>query len=160
MTVDTKKVAQRREVHYDSYDDLLADAERLVSGDVQTVGNWTLGQIFKHLAQSLNSSIDGTNMKFPWLMKKIFLLFMNKEKMLNEALSPGFKIPKKGDAQFSPDPSVSTEEGLASLRAAIDRCQTETSRAEHPAFGELIREEWDKFNLRHAELHMSFAVLA
>ena len=160
MTVDTKKVAQRREVHYDSYDDLLADAERLVSGDVQTVGNWTLGQIFKHLAQSLHSSIDGTNMKFPWLMKKIFLLFMNKEKILNEPLSPGFKIPKKGEAQFSPDASVSTEEGLASLRAAIERCQTETSRAEHPAFGELTGEEWDKFHLRHAELHMSFAALA
>ena len=74
MTVDTKKVAQRREVHYDSYDDLLADAERLVSGDVQTVGNWTLGQIFKHLAQTLNSSIDGTNMKFPWLMKPVYVL--------------------------------------------------------------------------------------
>ena len=80
--------------------------------------------------------------------------------MLNGTLSPGFKIPKKGEAQFSPDPSVSTEEGLASLRAAIERSQTETSRAEHPAFGELTREEWDKFNLRHAELHMSFAVLA
>ena len=82
------------------------------------------------------------------------------EKMLNETISPGFKIPKKGEAQFSPDPSVSTEDGLASLRAAIERCQTETSRAEHPAFGALTREEWDKANLRHAELHMSFAVLA
>ena len=142
MTVDTKNVAQRREVHYDSYDDLLADAQRLASGDVQTVGNWTLGQIFKHLAQTLNSSIDGTNMKFPWLMKKIVLVFINKEKMLNEPLSPGFKIPKKGQAQFSPDPSISTEEGLASLHTAIERCQSENSRAEHPAFGELTREEW------------------
>ena len=160
MTVDTKKVAQRRDVHYDSYDDVLADAERLASGDILTVGNWTLGQIFEHLAQTMNSSIDGTDMKFPWLMKKIILLFINKEKMLNKTLSPGFKIPKKGEAQFSPDPNVSTEEGLASLRAAIERCQTETSRAEHPAFGELTREEWDKLNLRHAELHMSFAALA
>ena len=160
MTVDTKKVAQRREVRYESYDDLFADAERLASGDVRTVGNWTLGQIFQHLAQTMNSSIDGTDMKFPWLMKKIFLLFMNKEKMLNEKLRPGFKIPKKGAAQFIPDPGVSTEEGLASLRAAIERCQTETSRAEHPAFGGLTREEWDKLNLRHAELHMSFAAPA
>jgi len=159
MSVDTRKVAQRRDVHYDSYDDLLADAERLVSGDVQTVGNWTLGQILKHLAQSLNSSIDGTDMKFPWLMKKIFPLFVNKEKMLNNPLPPGFKIPKKGEAQFSPDPSVSTAEGLASLRAAIERCRTETSRAEHPAFGQLTREEWDKMHLRHAELHMSFAIV-
>ena len=160
MTVNTKKVTQRRDVHYDSYDELLADAEHLASGDVHTVGNWTLGQILTHLAQSLDSSIDGTNMKFPWLMKKIILLFINKDKMLREPLSPGFKIPKKGEAQFIPDPSISTEEGLAALRAAIKRCQTETLRAEHPAFGELTREEWDKLHLRHAELHLSFAVPA
>ena len=159
MIVDTKKVTQRREVHYDSFDDLLADAEGLASGDVQTVGNWTLGQIFKHLAQTMDSSIDGTDMKFSWLMKKIVGLLMNKEKMLNEPMSPGFKIPKQGAAQFSPDPSISTDEGLESMRAAVVRCQTETSRAEHPAFGELTREEWDKARMRHAELHMSFAVL-
>ena len=160
MTVDTKKVSARRELHYDSFDDLLNDADRLANGDVQTLGNWTLGQIFKHLAQTIDSSIDGTDMKFPWIMKKIFGLLMNKEKMLNNPVPPGFKIPKKGEAQFSPDPSSSTEEGLAALRAAIDRCRTETSRAEHPALGELTREEWDKMHLRHAELHMSFAVLA
>ena len=67
---------------------------------------------------------------------------------------------EQGEAQFSPDISVSTEQGLRSLRAAIERCQTENSRAEHPAFGKLTREEWDKLNLRHAELHMSYAVLA
>ena len=160
MTVDTKKVTQRRQVHYDSFDDLLADAERLASGDVQTVGNWTLGQIFQHLAQSMHSSIDGMNMKFPWLMKKIFLLFTNKDKMLKQTMNPGFKIPKKGEEQFNPASGVSTDEGLASLRAAIERCKAEESRAEHPAFGEVTREEWDTFQLRHAELHMSFAIPA
>ena len=35
MTVDTKKVTQRREVHYDSFDDLLADAERLANEQAQ-----------------------------------------------------------------------------------------------------------------------------
>jgi hypothetical protein len=28
----------------------------------------------------------------------------------------------------------------------------------HPAFGNIGREGWDQFNLRHAELHMSFLV--
>ena len=158
MTVDTRKVTQRRELHYDSYDDLLADAERLATGDVRTVGNWTLGQIFQHLAKAMDSAIDGTDMKFPWLMKKVFLLFMNKEKMLSETIRAGFKIPEKGQAQFSPEPSVSTEDGLVLLRAAVQRSQSETSRAEHPAFGELTCDEWDGFNLRHAELHMSFAI--
>ena len=108
MTVNTKKVTQRRDVSYNSYEDVLADAEHLASGNVRTVGNWTLGQIFKHLAQSMDSSIDGTEMKFPWLMKKIIRVVINKEKILKEKLSPGFKIPKKGEAQFQPDPGVSS----------------------------------------------------
>jgi len=30
----------------------------------------------------------------------------------------------------------------------------------HPLFGKLSREEWNRFHLRHAELHMSFLVQA
>ena len=158
MTVNTKKVAGRRDVRYESFDDLLADAERLAGGSAQTVGNWTVGQILRHLALSIDSSVDGTDMKIPWLMKKAFMLVMNKEKLMKNPLSPGFKIPKSGQAQFNPDPATTTQEGLARLRAAVERYTTETSLAEHVAFGKLSREEWDQFNLRHAEMHLSFAV--
>jgi len=45
------------------------------------------------------------------------------------------------------------------LRAAINRQQTETSRVPHLALGEISVEDWLRAHLRHAELHMSFAVL-
>ena len=127
MTVDTKRVT-RRGVTFKSYDDVLADAERLAGNDAKTTGNWTLGQIFEHLAKSIHSSIDGTDMQFPWLMKKIFSLVMNKEKMLTRPIPPGYKIPKKGQAQFAPDPSVSTEDGLRQLREAIDSNDAERAQ--------------------------------
>ena len=76
----------------------------------KTIGNWTLGQIFKHVAQTIHSSIDGTDMKLPWIMKKVIPLFIKKEKILDRALPPGYKIPKKGQAQFVPDAGVSTED--------------------------------------------------
>ena len=158
MTVNTKQVTGRRDVHFDSFDDLLADAEKLADGECETIGNWTLGQIFEHLARSLDASIDGTDMKIPWLMKKMFVLVMNKEKLMKNPLPPGFKIPKSGQGQFNPDPSTTTQEGLARLRAAVERYTNENSFAEHVAFGKLSREEWDQFNLRHAEMHLSFAV--
>lgn len=34
--------------------------------------------------------------------------------------------------------------------------KSDPSRALHPWFDELSTGEWDQFNLRHAELHMSF----
>ena len=159
MSVDTKQAFGRRTLSYQSYDDLLADAEQLAGGEVTMVGNWSLGQSCKHLAEALNASIDGTDFKMPWIMKTMARLLM-KNKMLNNTLSPGFKIPESDKAKFEPSPTITTEEGLDALRAAIERCKSEEKRAPHPAFGQLSREDYDKFNQRHAELHMSFAVPA
>lgn len=160
MTINTKKVITRRELRFESMEEVLADAERLASGEVRTKGTWSVGQILQHLAQTMHASIDGTDIKIPWIVKILIGLVMNKEKMLNEAVRPGFKIPRKGEAQFLPRPDVSTQEGLDALRAAIERCRQERSRAEHPALGAITREEWDLLHLRHAEPHLSFVVPA
>lgn len=153
MTVDTKKVAGRRAVRYESYDDLLADAERLASGKTRALGNWTQGQIYRHLAMGLDSSIDGVDFTLPAPLRWVMRLLM-KKKFTTQALPPGFK----STAKFIPDAEVSLEDALADLRRAIKRQQTESKRIDHPAFGKFTREEWDQFNLRHAEMHMSFLV--
>ena len=69
MAVQTAKVEGRRKVAYKSFDELLADADRLSSGPVKTLGNWSPGQIFRHLAIAYNGSIDGFNAGFPWFMR-------------------------------------------------------------------------------------------
>jgi hypothetical protein len=74
-----------------------------------------------------------------------------------EAVLPaGIPIPEKLRSRLAPDPTASTAEGLDALRYAVSRCQSESQRASHPLFGKLTRDEWDRHNLRHAELHMSF----
>lgn len=155
MTVDTKTATGRRKVAYQSYDDLLADAEQLAAGEVQQIGNWSLGQILTHLATSVNSSIDGFSFKAPLPLRIMATLFM-KKKLIYQEVPAGFKIPKQSEAVFLPNESVSIEEALAALREAIERAKAETQRAPHPVFGNLTREETDSFNLRHAEMHMSF----
>jgi Protein of unknown function (DUF1569) len=152
MTVNTKKVKDRRAVHYESFDDLLADAERLAAGDVHTLGNWSYGQILKHVAKSLDSSIDGVGFMLPGPVRLVMKMFM-KRRFLTKPLPSGFKTTKA----FLPA-ETSVEDGLAALRAAIARQSRETERALHPAFGRISRQEWDQFNLRHAEMHMSFVV--
>jgi hypothetical protein len=157
MAVNAKTVQGRREVSYGTLDEFPADAEAMAAGETATLGNWSQGQIFWHLAAGLDASIDGTSMKTPWLMKVILNLFM-KNGMLTKPMKPGFKIPGSGQKQFGPDESLTTEDGLAILRKAVERQAAETSRASHMAFGDLTREEWDRFNLRHAEPHMSFII--
>jgi hypothetical protein len=69
MAVNTAKVKHRRKLDYASLEDLLVDADRLGSGPVRVLGNWSAGQIFKHLALVNNGSIDGLSITFPWPLR-------------------------------------------------------------------------------------------
>lgn len=153
MAVKTSRVQGRRQVKYASYADLLADAEHLAKSKVKTLGNWSFGQILKHVAQSTDSSIDGSGFVLPAPVRWIFTLLM-KQKFLTQPIPAGFRAPK----QYQPDESTSVEESLASLRTAITRQEAEVKRVMHPAFGMISKDEWTQFNLRHAEMHMSFVV--
>ncbi len=153
--VNTAKVAGRRRLKFASYDELLADLDRLTSGPIQTLGNWTPGQNFRHLAVVYNSSIDGFSMTFPLHIRMIAKIF--RKKLLTMQMPPGVKLPASGRKTLLP-PDTPTDEGAAQLREAVARLQRETKRANHPVFGPLTREEWDRVHLTHASLHMSFLV--
>ncbi len=155
MPVNTAKVEGRRKLDFASLEEVLADADRLGSGPVKVLGNWSAGQIFRHLALTCNGSIDGIPMTLPWYFRLMARIF--KKKLLAGPMPAGFSLPSKGAEALAP-PLTSTEEGLADLHAAVARLQQEPHRARHPAFGELSREEWDKIHLHHASLHMSFLV--
>jgi hypothetical protein len=155
MPVETTKVEGRRKLDYQSLDEVLADAERLSAGPLKTLGNWSAGQIFRHLATAYNGSIDGIKMKLPWYLLVMARIF--KRKLLRGPMPPGFKLPAESAEQLEPKPT-STEEGLAELRAAVERLKRESQRANHPAFGKFSKEEWNQIHLHHANLHMSFIV--
>lgn len=152
--INTKKVKGRRQVRYESLDELLAEAENLANTEVRTLGNWSPGQIYKHMAHSLDVSIDGAGFMMPAPVRFLMSLLM-KRKFLNVAVPAGFKAPP----EFNPD-ETSSEEGLADLRTAIVRQKQEPERAPHPAFGNIGHDGWNDFHLRHAEMHMSFIIPA
>jgi len=153
MSVNTAKVDARRKLDYKSFDELLADADRLSSGNVKTLGNWSPGQIFQHLANAYNGSIDGFPGGFPWYIRAMARIF--KKKLIGGPMPAGLKMPDKLAKAVMPQPS-STEVGLANLHAAVSRLKQELHRAAHPVFGDVSREEWDTMHLKHASLHMSF----
>jgi hypothetical protein len=155
MPVNTAKVEGRRKLNYTSLQDVLADADRLGSGNVQTLGNWTAGQIYRHLATAFNGSIDGFGFTFPWYFRLMGGLF--KKKLVSGAMPPGMNLPPAFARKVMPEPT-STAEGLAELRAAVSRLERDPHRAKHPVFGDISNEEWNQIHLNHAKLHMSFLV--
>lgn len=156
MPVNTRKVVGRREVRFESYHDLLHDAERLAAGDARLLGNWSLGQIFAHLSRNMEMSIDGASFKAPLPVRVVARLFM-KQRFLQRPMPPGFRLPASA-AEMLVAEATETEQGLAALRSSVLRLQSETERAAHPLLGELSLNEWDRLHMRHAELHLSFAI--
>jgi hypothetical protein len=131
----------------------LADADRLSGGDVTTLGNWSPGQIFQHLANAFNGSIDGLPGGFPWYLRTMARTF--KKTLLSIPMPAGLKVPENFARAMIPE-ATSTEVGLANLHAAVARLKQEPDRAAHPVFGPLSKDEWETLHLNHAALHMSF----
>jgi Protein of unknown function (DUF1569) len=155
MSINTAKVEGRRKLKFACYDELLADVDRLSSGPVKALGNWSPGQAFCHLARAYNSSIDGFSMTFPLHFRVIGRLF--RKKLLTMQMPAGFKLSAEGEKAMVPPPTAN-EEGAAELRRAIARLQKDPKRAPHPMLGAISREEWDRAHLAHASLHLSFLV--
>ena len=156
MSVDSRAVQGRRKLCFTSFDQVMADAEKLVnSSDARVLGNWPLPQLLTHLAKAMDVSIDGTSAKAPLVIRLVgpFL----KGRVLTKGVPTGRNLPKSVEASFFPA-AESPQEGFEKLRTAVSRTRAEKMEAKHPVFGKMSHEEWTQFHLRHAELHLSFAL--
>ena len=153
MSINTRKVEGRREVRYKSLDDLLEDARRCAADGSTTIGNWSISQIYQHLTDVLHAGIDGFPPSGFWLLRLIARMFF-KNKMLTDGLEPGFKNPRLKPAD------IPIADALAQFVTAIERFQANPERAAHPWWGVFTSEQAVQFQMRHAELHMSFIVTA
>jgi hypothetical protein len=156
VAINTKAVQGRRTLHFTSLDEVVADAEKLVaSPDTKMLGNWPLDQLLTHLAAAINGSIDGMPGQAPWFVRLAAPLI--KGHVLKRGMQAGFKLPKEVEPKFFPS-TASKDAALDTLRRAVARVQNERMTARHPAFGAMTHDEWMTVHLRHAELHLSFAV--
>jgi hypothetical protein len=156
MTVDVKTVRGRRTLTFRSLDEVLADAEQLAaSPHTKTLGNWSLGQLLMHLAGTMNDSIDGIRFQGPLFFRLIGPWI--KGFIWKRGLPLGFRVPKDLEPGAFPAPS-SLPDALDKMRTATQRLKQERAAARHPVLGPLTHDEWILLHLRHAEMHLSFAV--
>ncbi|MEQ1824389.1 MAG: DUF1569 domain-containing protein [Pirellula sp.] len=158
--VDTKKVGARRQLKFDSLEEISNEVERLARAkNLKTLGNWTSGQVLMHLAIVMHGAVDGMEVKIPlpmrWMMP--IVLYFRKDKFLNAPMPAGFSLPKAAAKVLIPGPT-SWEDGLVAIRTGLQRLQSRPKLAKHPFLGDLTEEEWTKVQCRHCELHLSFLV--
>ncbi len=168
MPVNTKRVPQRRKLRFETIADLEAEIDRLAAAvDVECLGNWSLGQISSHLARVMLTAVDGTTVRPPLPLRVLAFCFrpLLKWRLLQVGMPAG--LPHQGlrifgtvpeASELVADAGVTDESGVAELRTAIDRYKSADKLFPHPGFGNIPRHDWDRFHLRHAELHLSFVV--
>lgn len=158
--VKTDRVAGRRRLRFESFDEVCAEARRLHASQYRTLGNLSLGQALGHLGNGMIASTKGADLDFrlPWWVRLIGRLYY-KRIMVKHRFPPGFKLPRRAREALIPN-AMSFDEGYRRLTDGIDKLRTESRRHPHPLVGSLTRDEWDQFHLRHAELHLSFFVPA
>jgi hypothetical protein len=152
--INTKRVVNRRKLQFASVNEILADAERMAAANARPLGNWSPGQIYKHLAIVMDGSIDGDFVQASWLVRKVARLFKNR--MLNHGMKAGFKLPRASETAIVPPLTISNEEGLLALRTAVERQLRTPPTKPSPFFGPMTTAEWTQLHCRHAELHLSF----
>ncbi len=155
MAINTKKVTGRRKLRFENLDALLADAEAMASGNARTIGNWSQGQIYKHVGGFMHDCIDGIDFTLPWYMRVVGRLARGW--VLTHTPPAGFQLRGSAANALIPPP-VDLEEGLGILRDGVRRLQTETQRHASPLIGRLTADQWNQVHCRHAELHFSFIV--
>src|SRR3954469_19310566 len=103
MSVATKSVTGRRTLHFNNLDEMLADVERLNQGPVKSLGNWSPGQVLKHLVISMTGSLDGFDFHTPLFIRLAGKLM--KGRMLSKPMRAGVQLPGAAARFFAPPPT-------------------------------------------------------
>lgn len=155
-TIDTRRVAGRRKLHFDNLDQVLADVEHLAEVPHVQLGNWTLAVMCDHLAKVLRSTTENRQYQPPWVVRPLGRLF--KRYVIGRTLPSGFRMPRAMAVLLAPQEDADLPGALARFREAVARFKSVDLPTHSPFLGRLTRDEWEQFHCRHAELHLSFLV--
>jgi hypothetical protein len=147
----------RRTLTLPSYDEAIAEIERLARDGYRMTGKWTLGQMCKHLSWYARGSLEGFGLKLPWLVRATIGRALRKKILGDEPMPRGMMTAPASVPPAETDDVAEVAEYVELLRRLRDH-----SGPLHPSplLGELTPEEWRKLHLNHTEHHLAFLVPA
>jgi hypothetical protein len=143
----------RRTLRYENLDEIMADVDHLRSGH-QTIGNWSLAQICRHLATVMRWSVDlpASEIYDP-------SVWVGEEQKRRFFESASFPEGVPTSARVVPGEALNEHDEAEGLRQAIAHYQASPDPAiPHILLGFLTRDEWDQFHCIHAAHHFSFVI--
>ncbi len=152
----------RRELKFNSLDEALAEARRLLESGYTMLGKWDLGQVCGHCADWLRFPADGyPRAVFPisallWLMKSTLGASMRRKILREERFAAGKPtMPQTVKLRGA----LNDAAGVAVLEAAAARFQQHSGPWHaSPLFGEMTRDEHLRLQLIHLAHHLGFLI--
>jgi hypothetical protein len=144
---------ERRSLRFDTVSEIMPEVERLRASH-RTLAKWSLAQICKHLADSVNGSIDGFDLRRHRIKRFFF-------RRLLLAYTLRYGIPRNYlvDPGIEPVNDSALDDGVSQLRQAIQRYQSHNGPLQaHPLFGRMPRHTWDRIQCIHCAHHLSFVL--
>ncbi|MGE3821922.1 MAG: DUF1569 domain-containing protein [Isosphaeraceae bacterium] len=143
----------QRALNFSTYDEAIAEIERLERTPHQRLGNWSLGQACRHLSYFYRGSLDGFGFMLPWPIRRFMGKPLLRKILHGQPLPVGARtIPKS-----VPPPTVDEASEIAEAKASLARLRDATEPLHpSPLFGSLSPEEWRGMHLRHTAHHLGF----
>ncbi len=154
-----KSEPKKRQLKFNTLDEMMADVRSLNEHGYLSHGNWTLGQACGHLANWMRYPLDGypvaplpIRMIF-WVMKKTVVPGM-KRKILAEGFKGGMMTaPESVPAQDE----LTDQQGVDQLQNVVDRLNAfQGELIPSPLFGEVAKPMQIQISLLHAEHHLGY----
>lgn len=134
-------------------DNALVNLDKLVNSQVKMTGAWNLSQVLTHCAQSIEFSMSGFPQHKSELFKQTvgkmaFAAFSQKGEMhhnLSEAIPGATELPAEDNVE---------QAYLRCKQAMLDFKQHSGELAEHFAFGQLTKAEYEQAHVMHFYNHL------
>ena len=151
----------RRSLAFDDLDAAVREAETLLQTGYERAGDWSLGQVCRHLAQWMRFPLDG----FPTsnFVQRVLMGLLRHtigKRQLAKVLDSG-KMPAGGPTLRATVPESDTDDvaALAEFRESVARFKAHTGPLHpSPLFGTLDKATATQLQLVHCAHHLSFLI--
>lgn len=152
-------MSRRRELSFSHLREVMPDVDRLLRYGYGRGGRWTLGQACEHVGLAVSGSLAGLPGHAPWLVRRTLGVLIRGQVLRSGRMPEGIRI--KPGWKLMPGSDADDRAGVATLREAIsDYLSTPGPLPEHPFFGPMSREQWDRLHCVHIAHHLSFLLPA
>ncbi len=144
----------RRKLQFEKLDQVIVECEQLMNSGYSQNGNWSLGQICRHLKITIEANMDG----YPWWMSIGYPLRPILRRFLLPRLLQGDSPAGIRTASnfVPPDQLVDRDEANALFECITRFCNFQNQLHPHPGFGRLSHQDFERFHAAHAAHHLGF----